>query len=139
MYLLSHGGLPVNCTSALQEFTIMGSLCSKPGTHSGGHTVLGSSSSTSPGGAVPPTSDARAAAAAAAEQRLLAVSLILTSTSICCNSNIHLKAQRRGTSAANPNQGRLAAKIGQPIRTEPQQEEERLVVSTIRGMTRCDI
>lgn len=50
----------------------MGSLCSKSGTHSGGHTVIGSSSSVNPGG--PSPSDPRAAAAEAAERRMKAVS-----------------------------------------------------------------
>jgi hypothetical protein len=50
----------------------MGSLCSKSGTHSGGHTVLGYSDTTNPG--VPSPSDPRAAAAEAAERRMKAVS-----------------------------------------------------------------
>lgn len=54
----------------------MGSLCSKSGTHSGGHTVLGSSSST-PNPANPSSpGDARAAAAEAAERRMKAVGIL---------------------------------------------------------------
>lgn len=49
----------------------MGSICSKPGTHSGGHTVLGGASN----GERPQTSrpDPRAAASEAAERRRQAV------------------------------------------------------------------
>ena len=51
--------------------TTMGCICSKSGTHSGAHTVLGSASGgTNP----PPPSDVRAAAAEAAERRMKAVS-----------------------------------------------------------------
>jgi len=57
----------------------MGSICSKSGTHTGGHTVLGSSSDgTSP---VAP-SDVRAAAAEAAERRMKAVRACGTDTHI---------------------------------------------------------
>lgn len=53
--------------------TVMGSLCSKSGAHSGGHTVIGSSGNVAnPGG--PNPSNPRAAAAEAAERRLKAVS-----------------------------------------------------------------
>ncbi len=52
----------------------MGSLCSKPGTVSGGHQVLGSASSSSPTGQPAGTRlDPRAAAAEAAERRMKAV------------------------------------------------------------------
>ncbi|KAI8995619.1 hypothetical protein BD414DRAFT_410846 [Trametes punicea] len=90
----------------------MGSLCSKPGTVSGGHQVLGSSSSAagSPDGARP---DPRTAAAEAAERRQKA-------------------AQARGVSTSNPNAGRLAAQLesqkSAPRAPEPGQPE-RLVVS----------
>jgi len=53
----------------------MGSLCSKSGAHSSGHTVLASSSSTNPGD--PSRSDPRTAAAEAAERRLKTVSMIV--------------------------------------------------------------
>jgi len=86
----------------------MGSFCSKSGTHSGGHTVLRSSSSaTNPAG--PSPSDPRTAAAEAAERRLKA-------------------AQARGTTTANPNQGRLAAKVSNQPKFVPEpRQEERLV------------
>ncbi|GLB36169.1 hypothetical protein LshimejAT787_0304570 [Lyophyllum shimeji] len=86
----------------------MGALCSKSGTHSGGHTVLGSSSSAT-NTAGPSPSDPRTAAAEAAERRLKA-------------------AQKRGTTAANPNQGRLAAKLANQPKFVPEpRQEERLV------------
>ncbi|KAG6813277.1 hypothetical protein H0H92_012691 [Tricholoma furcatifolium] len=84
----------------------MGSLCSKPNSHSGGHIVLGSGS-TNP--ADPSPSDPRTAAAEAAERRLKA-------------------AQARGTNPSNPNQGRLAANAGKtPKPTLDPRQEERLV------------
>ncbi|ESK88881.1 hypothetical protein Moror_13243 [Moniliophthora roreri MCA 2997] len=89
----------------------MGSLCSKPGTHSGGHTVLGSSSSgNNPSHQpAPAPADRRSAAAEAAERRMKA-------------------AQERGTNAANPNRGKLAAEASKPAKVVPeQQQEERLV------------
>ncbi|RDB28419.1 hypothetical protein Hypma_015504 [Hypsizygus marmoreus] len=86
----------------------MGSICSKSGTHTGGHVVLGSSSGpTNPAG--PSPSDPRAAAAEAAERRLK-------------------EAQARGTTASNPNQGRLAAKVANQSKLAPEtRQEERLV------------
>ncbi|KAG5648004.1 hypothetical protein DXG03_007038 [Asterophora parasitica] len=86
----------------------MGNLCSKSGTHSGGHSVLGQSSgATNPAASSP--SDPRTAAAEAAERRLKA-------------------AQARGTTAANPNQGRLAAKAANQPKFAPEpRQEERLV------------
>jgi len=86
----------------------MGSLCSKSGTHSGGHTVLGSSSSATTS-AGPSPSDPRTAAAEAAERRLK-------------------EAQARGTTTANPNQGRLATKVANQRKFVPEpRQEERLV------------
>ncbi|KAI9063054.1 hypothetical protein FKP32DRAFT_1676946 [Trametes sanguinea] len=84
----------------------MGSLCSKPGTVSGGHQVLGSATSTgSPDGTRP---DPRAAAVEAAERRQKA-------------------AQARGVASSNPNAGRLAAQLeaqkGAPRVAEPSQPE----------------
>ncbi|KAJ8084006.1 hypothetical protein AAF712_000899 [Marasmius tenuissimus] len=84
----------------------MGSLCSKPDTHDGGHTVLASSGSAPPSSN---TTDRRNAAAEAAERRMKA-------------------AQERGTSGANPNRGKLAAQAAQPVKYTPEQRtEERLV------------
>ncbi|KAI0639390.1 hypothetical protein C8Q77DRAFT_58276 [Trametes polyzona] len=83
----------------------MGSLCSKPGTVSGGHQVLGSGSPTegSPSGTRP---DPRAAAAEAAERRMKA---------------------GRGIQSSKPNAGRLAAQLeaqkSAPRVPEPRQEE----------------
>ncbi|KAJ3854893.1 hypothetical protein EV368DRAFT_80160 [Lentinula lateritia] len=54
----------------------MGSLCSKPSTHSGGHTVLGSTSDHNNGASRTNEADPRAAAAEAAERRLKAVSFL---------------------------------------------------------------
>ncbi|KAF9456552.1 hypothetical protein BDZ94DRAFT_1326895 [Collybia nuda] len=89
----------------------MGSLCSKSGTHSGGHTLLGPSSNVNPGD--PSPSDPRAAAAEAAERRMKA-------------------AQARGTSASNPNQGKLAAQAAKQSKVVPEpRQEERLVVSVL--------
>ncbi|KAL4243576.1 hypothetical protein ABKN59_001213 [Abortiporus biennis] len=81
----------------------MGSLCSKASNHStGDRQTLGSSNED---GA---PSDPRAAAAIAAEQRLKA-------------------SQARGTSASNPNRGKLAAQLeaskSAPRVPEPQQQE----------------
>ncbi|KAF8140247.1 hypothetical protein EV363DRAFT_1393156 [Boletus edulis] len=69
----------------------MGSLCSRPGTHSGSHQVLGgpSSSNTQNGQS---STEARAAAAEAAERRVKS-------------------AQARGTHASNPKRGHLAAQL----------------------------
>ncbi|KAJ3719903.1 hypothetical protein EV361DRAFT_963480 [Lentinula raphanica] len=88
----------------------MGSICSKPSTHSGGHTVLGSRSDNNNNGP-PPTNqtDPRAAAAEAAERRLKA-------------------SQMRGTHASNPNRGKLAAQASKPAKAVPEpQQEERIV------------
>ncbi|KAL0565593.1 hypothetical protein V5O48_016426 [Marasmius crinis-equi] len=91
----------------------MGSLCSKPDAHEGGHTVLGSSSSHSGTTAALSQSanspDRRNAAAEAAERRMKA-------------------AQERGTNQSNPNRGKLAAQAAQPAKFTPERrEEERLV------------
>ncbi|KAJ7092745.1 hypothetical protein C8R44DRAFT_816422 [Mycena epipterygia] len=82
----------------------MGSACSKGSSHSGGHTVLGSSAGSTVGA---PTGtrpdDPRAAALQAAEARLQAT-------------------KKRGA----PNQGALAAKAGKSSsrrEVEPPQEE----------------
>ncbi|EIW64681.1 uncharacterized protein TRAVEDRAFT_139761 [Trametes versicolor FP-101664 SS1] len=88
----------------------MGSLCSKSGTVSGGHQVLGSASSSGPTGQPDGTRpDPRAAAAEAAERRMKA-------------------SQARGTHSANPNAGRLAAQLeaqkGAPRVPEPRQQEQ---------------
>ncbi|KAF4572898.1 hypothetical protein AB1N83_000459 [Pleurotus pulmonarius] len=89
----------------------MGSLCSKSSTHSGGHTVLGSTGSVgtrpAPGASSPP--DPRAAAAAAAERRQQA-------------------EQARGTHAANPKRGHLAAQVGKTSSaTANNRKDDRLV------------
>ncbi|KAK7058959.1 hypothetical protein VNI00_001583 [Paramarasmius palmivorus] len=91
---------------------LMGSLCSKPGTHSGGHTVLGSSADTTSSSRQAATSNPgnpRSAAAEAAERRMKA-------------------AQERGTNTANPNRGKLAAQANKPAKFVPEErQEERLV------------
>lgn len=92
----------VNVELNAVQLVAMGSLCSKSGAHSSGHTVLASSSSTNPGD--PSRSDPRAAAAEAAERRLKA-------------------AHARGTSASNPNQGKLASQLAKPPKPSTQQEE----------------
>ncbi|KAI0778175.1 hypothetical protein BD413DRAFT_600988 [Trametes elegans] len=96
----------------------MGSLCSKPGTVTGGHQVLGSSSSNGgspPGGGTRP--DPRTAAAEAAERRQKA-------------------AQTRGVQSSKPAGGRLAAQLeaqkNAPRVPEPRQEE-RLVSKRLFG------
>ncbi|KZT02732.1 uncharacterized protein LAESUDRAFT_705793 [Laetiporus sulphureus 93-53] len=93
----------------------MGSLCSKPSTLSGGDTVLrpinkgkeGHTLSSQANGGQPQTG-ARTAAAEAAEKRRQA-------------------EQKRGTQAANPNRGKLAAQLEAskkaPRAPEPKQEE----------------
>ncbi|KAF9056187.1 hypothetical protein BJ165DRAFT_1398916 [Panaeolus papilionaceus] len=92
----------------------MGSLCSKPSTHEGGHTVLGSSANNTLGGSNagrPAPPDRRLAAAEAAERRKQA-------------------AQKRGTNDTNPNQGKLAGQLAKQSSSKPmptRQEEERLV------------
>ncbi|KAK7694640.1 hypothetical protein QCA50_001827 [Cerrena zonata] len=101
----------------------MGSLCSKPGTHSGEHVQLqdlpspttkaskarnGTKQTLDQGASAGERPDPRTAAAQAAEQRLKV-------------------AQTRGTNAANPNRGQLAAKLeaSKSARgtAEPQQPE----------------
>ncbi|PPR06908.1 hypothetical protein CVT24_011598 [Panaeolus cyanescens] len=92
----------------------MGSLCSKPSTYEGGHTVLGSSATNTPGGSNagrPPPPDHRLAAAEAAERRKQA-------------------AQKRGTNDANPNQGKLSGQLAKQNSSKPmptRKEDERLV------------
>jgi len=86
----------------------MGSLCSKSGAHSSGHTVLASpSAALNPGGLS--TTDPRAAAAEAAERRLKT-------------------AQARGTSASNPNQGKLASQLAKPAKPVSQSRQEENLV-----------
>lgn len=55
----------------------MGSLCSKPDTLTGGHTLLGSNAGVPLNAGASSSSDPRAAAAEAAERRLKAVSAFL--------------------------------------------------------------
>ncbi|KAI0735177.1 hypothetical protein C8Q76DRAFT_711256 [Earliella scabrosa] len=85
----------------------MGSLCSKSGTVSGGHQVLGSAAS-APGPTPGTRPDPRMAAAEAAERR-------------------QREAQVRGVKSTNPNSGQLAAKLqaqkSQPRAPEPSQPE----------------
>jgi len=88
----------------------MGSLCSKSGSHSGGHRVLGSADGSSPSSPGPRPAP-RSAAAEAAEARLKS-------------------AQSRGTNANNPNRGVLAAKVeaAKAAKRVPEgQQDERLV------------
>lgn len=73
----------------------MGALCSKPGTHRGGHRVIGTTQTlggTTAGGesSIPP--DPRRAALVAAERR-------------------QKDEQRRGTKEDNPNAGKLAGQL----------------------------
>ncbi|KAI0335282.1 hypothetical protein GY45DRAFT_1317213 [Cubamyces sp. BRFM 1775] len=86
----------------------MGCVSSKSGTVSGGHQVLGSASTTE-GPSAGARPDPRTAAAEAAERRQKA-------------------AQARGTSASNPNAGRLAAQLeaqkSAPRVPEPRQQEQ---------------
>lgn len=126
----------------------MGSLCSKPGTHSGEHVQLqdlpspttkaskarnGTKQTLDQGASAGERPDPRTAAAQAAEQRLKVVCLNQTSRWFApFDSTYLLQAQTRGTNAANPNRGQLAAKLeaSKSARgtAEPQQPE-RLVVS----------
>ncbi|KAI0724546.1 hypothetical protein C8T65DRAFT_626857, partial [Cerioporus squamosus] len=90
----------------------MGSLCSKTGTVTGGHQVLGSSSSAPASGSTPGTRhDPRMAAAEAAERRQKEVGA----------------AQARGVKSSNPHSGQLAAKLqaqqSQGRSPEPSQPE----------------
>ncbi|KAI0348019.1 hypothetical protein BDW22DRAFT_1424252 [Trametopsis cervina] len=86
----------------------MGSICSKQGTHTGGHRLVDSTDTQS---AAQERPDPRIAAAQAAEQRLKAT-------------------QKRGVVGSNPNSGRLAAQVeankSNP-RAPEQRQEERLV------------
>jgi hypothetical protein len=89
----------------------MGSLCSKTGSHSSGHTVGSTSdrlvaASSSPGPRPAPGS----AAANAAEAR-------------------SKSAQTRGTSASNPKRGQLAAKVeaAKSAKVGPENKDDRLV------------
>ncbi|KAJ8522526.1 hypothetical protein ONZ45_g894 [Pleurotus djamor] len=88
----------------------MGSLCSKSSNYSGGHTVLGPASTPSGNRPSAPSSppDPRAAAAAAAERRQLA-------------------EQARGTHAANPKRGQLAAQTGKTSGNAANTRDDRLV------------
>ncbi|KIJ68433.1 hypothetical protein HYDPIDRAFT_81520 [Hydnomerulius pinastri MD-312] len=91
----------------------MGSLCSKPGTHSGGHQVLGGNTASPNAQNYGTTSNPRAAAAEAAERRLKS-------------------AQARGTNASNPKRGRLAAQLeaSKSAKAVPtSRQEEQVVVS----------
>jgi len=109
--LPGHGDLLMTGSAKLQSIllTPMGSFCSKPRTHQGGHQVLGSTSGPSNPRNPPSSSDPRAAAAEAAERRLKA-------------------AQARGTVASNPNKGQLAAKAATKPKLAPEpRQEERLV------------
>ncbi|KAL5518895.1 hypothetical protein ACEPAH_578 [Sanghuangporus vaninii] len=89
----------------------MGNLCSKPGTLSGGHTVLGSSTSGGGGQAVAPSSprnespeERRAQLAEAARQRME-------------------NDKNRLINKNNPNAGRLASQVNKPVKHVPQQKE----------------
>ncbi|KAJ4486181.1 hypothetical protein J3R30DRAFT_1466726 [Lentinula aciculospora] len=96
----------------------MGSLCSKPSTHSGGHTVLGSTSDNNNDASRMHQADPRAAAAEAAERRLKA-------------------SQMRGTHSSNPSQGKLAAQASKPAKLVPEpQREERIVLHAARDHRR---
>ncbi|KAF8509817.1 hypothetical protein JB92DRAFT_2729270 [Gautieria morchelliformis] len=93
----------------------MGNLCSKSSTHTGGHTLVDPAGPRQPtygSGRVAPDVDARRAAAQAAENRLKA-------------------EQHRGVNRANPNQGRLAAKLEASKSGASEQDEmpDRVVVS----------
>ncbi|KAG6335278.1 hypothetical protein ID866_3807 [Astraeus odoratus] len=86
----------------------MGSFCSKHDTHSGSQQVLGGGAQ---GQGYRSSADVRAAAAEAAERRLK-------------------QGQARGTHAANPKRGRLAAQLeasAKVAKTPATREEERLV------------
>ncbi|KAI1797862.1 hypothetical protein LXA43DRAFT_270883 [Ganoderma leucocontextum] len=88
----------------------MGSLCSKPGTVTGGHQVLGSGPSGPASTTVGPSrpDDPRRAAAEAAERR-------------------QKEANARGVKSTNPHAGRLASKLeaqkSEPCAPEPSQPE----------------
>lgn len=102
--------LYVDCQGYSYLRTTMGSICSKSGAHSGGHTVLGSApASVASASRTPNSSDARAARAEAAEQRLKA-------------------AQARGTHSSNPNKGKLASQAAKPAKVTPEgRQDDRLV------------
>ncbi|KAM5536176.1 hypothetical protein V8D89_010075 [Ganoderma adspersum] len=88
----------------------MGSLCSKSGTVTGGHQVLGSGPSGPSATPAAPSRpvDPRRAAAEAAERR-------------------QREANARGVKSTNPNAGRLASKLeaqkSEPRASEPRQPE----------------
>ncbi|EJF66686.1 hypothetical protein BD309DRAFT_854175 [Dichomitus squalens] len=89
----------------------MGSLCSKSGTVTGGHQVLGSAADSTAAPSRP--DDPRRAAAEAAERR-------------------QREASTRGVQSKNPTAGRLAAKLEaqkSSPRAQEQEQPERLVVS----------
>ncbi|PFH54491.1 hypothetical protein AMATHDRAFT_66 [Amanita thiersii Skay4041] len=91
---------------------IMGSLCSKPGTHSGERITLAPSQSYGSrpqNGSASRPSDLREAAAAAAEQRLKT-------------------AQARGTNASNAQQGKLASQLASQKKYVPEQRQEEQLV-----------
>lgn len=72
LILTTRGGLLPN-SSTTRHLTLMGSLCSKSGSHSGGHTVLGSASGAGGTSSSGPRPEPRSAAAEAAEARLKSV------------------------------------------------------------------
>ncbi|KAJ3991949.1 hypothetical protein F5050DRAFT_1045832 [Lentinula boryana] len=78
----------------------MGSICSKPSTHSGGHTVLGSISNNNNDASRTNEADPRAAA-----------------------------SQMRGTHSSNPNRGKLAAQASKPAKVTPEPEQEQRLVA----------
>jgi len=85
----------------------MGSLCSKPSTLEGGHTVLGSESE-SPSAAPPKNEtleEKRERLAAAAKSR-------------------QQTQQNRGVNAANPNAGRLASQANKPVSRMPSERPD---------------
>lgn len=116
------------------DLTPMGSLCSKSGSHSGGHTVSGSTSG-SPGVLLDARPPPRTAAAQAAEARLKSVRARWPC--FPCQTGLKIilfKSQQRGTNASNPNRGHLAAKVeaAKSAKRGPEPKpDERLVVSAI--------
>lgn len=117
----------------------MGAICSKPGTHRGGHRVIGTtrtlgSVDAGGGGSIPP--NPRQAALKAAERRQQEVRL-LPATYVSNHSHDMLflsveQEQRRGTNEDNPNAGKLSGQLATKNASrgpEPKQPD-RLVVST---------
>ncbi|EJD03911.1 uncharacterized protein FOMMEDRAFT_155034 [Fomitiporia mediterranea MF3/22] len=99
-------------SSKLDSSRNMGSLCSKPGTHTGGHTVLGSGTEQSPTQPLPQhesPEQRRERLARAAKER-------------------QQKDLERLTNKKNPNAGKLASQVNKPVKQPTQDRRDEQLV-----------